>query len=289
MTGSGDIHELMARLRAADEPFALATVVRTVSVTAAKAGAKAVIHGNGAISGGWIGGGCARGAVLRAAREALEDGAPRLISVRPEDVLAAEGLRPGETRDGIRFARSMCPSRGTMDVFIEPMLPRPELLVLGTSPVAQALCDLAPRFGFDVTACAPAPDLAVLPNNGVARHEGYRLPTPAGRARFIVVSTQGRGDEAALRGALEAGGVYTAFVGSHAKISALKARLKECVGMDGIAALRAPAGLDIGAITPEEIALSILAEVVACRRASQRTGGTTGANALAIDAADRPS
>ncbi|WP_114964276.1 XdhC family protein [Alkalilacustris brevis] len=267
---SNDIHALVSHLKAAEEPFALATVVRTVSVTAAKAGAKAVIRADGTITGGWIGGGCARGAVVRAAREALEDGNPRLISVQPEDVLAAEGLRPGDTRDGIRFARSMCPSRGTMDVFIEPVLPHPEFVVLGTSPVALALCDLAPRFGFEVTACAPPGDAGTFPE-GVRRIEGYALEAAPARRRFVVVSTQGRGDEAALRAALAAEAAYTAFVGSRAKMAALRARLAESgIETAQMERLRAPAGLDIGAITPEEIALSILAEAVACRRESQR-------------------
>src|SRR5713226_3175241 len=136
MTAHDDTMDLVSRLKAADEAFALATVVRTVSVTAAKAGAKAVIRPDGRIAAGWIGGGCARGAVLRAAREALADGEPRLVSVQPENLLAELGVQPGENRDGVRFAENMCPSKGTMDIFIEPVLPHPSLVILGASPVA---------------------------------------------------------------------------------------------------------------------------------------------------------
>src|SRR6266478_1937674 len=100
-----DTMELISRLKAADEAFVLATVVRTVSVTAAKAGAKAVIRPDGRISAGWIGGGCARGAVLRAARDALADGEPRMVSVQPENLLAELGVKPGENRGGVRFAQ----------------------------------------------------------------------------------------------------------------------------------------------------------------------------------------
>jgi xanthine dehydrogenase accessory factor len=146
-----DLIDLVAALKARGEPFALATVVRTVSVTAAKAGAKAVIRPDGTITEGWIGGGCARAAVLKAAREAIGDGTPRLVSILPQDLLAEKGVKSGEEREGIRFARNMCPSRGTMDVFVEPMLPRPALVVLGSSPVAVAVADLAPRFGYHVT------------------------------------------------------------------------------------------------------------------------------------------
>lgn len=278
MTGQAmkqaDILDLVARLKAAGEPFALATVVRTVSVTAAKAGAKAVIRPDGTLTEGWIGGGCARGAVLKAAREALEDGQPRLVSVAPEDVLEETGVRPGETREGVRFARNMCPSRGTMDVFVEAVLPAPELVVCGTSPVALALARLAPGFGFDVTACAPAAEQPAF-DAPARRIEGYALETAGPRARYIVVSTQGKGDEAALRAALSAGGGYVAFVGSRAKTAALRRKLTaDGVPDDAFAALRAPAGLDIGAITPEEIALSILAEMVRHRRHGQRAPET---------------
>ncbi len=263
-----DILETVAGLKASGEAFALATVVRTVSVTAAKAGAKAVIRADGVISEGWIGGGCARGAVLKAAREALSDGQPRLISISPEDVLAAQGVTAGDLRDGVRFARNMCPSQGTMDVFIEPVIPRPELVVCGTSPVGLALAGLAPQFGFDVTGAAPAADLAAFgPELRVI--EGYGL-SPLRRDLFIVVATQGRGDEAALRGALAVEARYTAFVGSRAKTTSLRAKLAEAVSADRWEALRAPAGLNIGAITPDEIALSILAEMVLHRRQGQR-------------------
>jgi xanthine dehydrogenase accessory factor len=261
-----DILDRVAELKAAGQPFALATVVRTVAVTAAKAGAKAVIRPDGTISEGWIGGGCARGAVLRAAKDALADGQPRLISVSPEDVLTGQGVAPGQVRDGVRYARSMCPSRGTMDIFIEPVMPRPEVIILGTSPVGLAVADLAPRFGFDVTGCAIGPDLDAFPIHA-KRIDGFALP---GSARgYVLVATQGRGDEAALRAALAVPFVWTAFVGSRAKMAALRDRLADA-DPARLAAVEAPAGLDIGAITPDEIALSILARMVAHRRQGQR-------------------
>ena len=260
-----DILDQIGGLRAAGQPFAVATVVRTVAVTAAKAGAKAVIHPDGTISAGWIGGGCARGAVLRAAAEALADGTPRLISVQPEEALGAQGIRPGETRDGIRFARNGCPSRGTMDIFVEPVLPRPECLILGHSPVGAALADLAPRLGFAVRSC-PGP--ADLPPD----------PAPGGAQTYLVVATQGRGDSEALRAALAHPAAYRAFVGSRAKVAHLMQGLGGSQGGAGGAGIcHAPAGLDIGAITPEEIALSILAQMVAHRRKGQRHGDAPAA------------
>jgi len=262
-----DILELASGLKARGEAFALATVVRTVSATAAKAGAKAVIRADGSISAGWIGGGCARGAVLKAAREALADGQARLVSVQPMDVLAEQGLRPGDARDGIKFAKNMCPSHGTMDVFVEPVLPRPGLLVCGGSPVAVAVADLAARFGFCVTVAASPEDQQRFADPDF-RVEGYDA-LPAG-AKFAVVATQGRGDEAALKAVVRHVTGYIAFVGSHRKAASLRAALAEDgVDPERLAQVRAPAGLDIGAVTPEEIALSIVAELVEVRRRGQ--------------------
>ena len=155
MTRHVEVMDLVAQLKAAEEAFVLATVVRTVSVTAAKAGAKAIIRPDGTIVAGWIGGGCARGAVLKAARDALADGEPRMVSVQPENLLAELGVKPGENRDGVRFAENMCPSKGTMDVFVEPVLPHPSLVILGVSPVALSLATQARQLGYHVTLAAP--------------------------------------------------------------------------------------------------------------------------------------
>ncbi len=264
--------ETFAIIRAMQEreqPFAVATVVRTVAVTAAKAGAKAVILPDGTVLAGWIGGGCARGATLKAAREAIADGQPRLVSVQPEDLLADLGVHPGETRGGVRYASNMCPSQGSMDIFVEPVLPRPELVVMGASPVAIALASLAPQFGFQVTVAAPAADHGKFA--GADRMiTDFALPTANG-LRLIVISTQGSGDLPALTAALAADAAHVAFVGSRRKAATLGEKLQAAgVPQERIAAIKAPAGLDLGAITPEEIALSILAELVRVRRGRQR-------------------
>lgn len=265
-----DMLDLIARLKAGGETFALATVVRTVSVTAAKAGAKAVIRPDGTISEGWIGGGCARTAVLRAAHDALADGRPRLVSIQPQDLLAEIGVKPGDEREGVRFARNMCPSQGSMDVFVEPMLPKPRLVVLGASPVAVALADLGPRFGYHLTVCAMAEDQGRFPEAD-RRIEGYALPVAAEGQRYLVVATQGRGDEAALKAAVSVDAEHIAFVGSRRKMAALRqALIEDGIGDDRLDRVKGPAGLDLGAITPDEIALSILAEILQIRRRDQR-------------------
>jgi xanthine dehydrogenase accessory factor len=275
MNHAADILDLISTMKASGKTFALATVVRTVAATAAKAGAKAVILPDGTISEGWIGGGCARAAVLKAAKEALADGKPRLVSVQPPDVLQERGLEAGEEREGTRFAKNMCPSQGTMDVFVEPVLPRPQVVVCGSSPVAVAVANLGRGMGFAVTVCAPAADQTAFPEAD-RRIEGYALPVDGGGQRFVVVATQGRGDEAALQAALAVEADYVAFVGSRKKAEALKAKLKDQgVGAEQLAKLKAPAGLDLGAITPDEIAISILAEIVAVRRGGHPRGAAS--------------
>ena len=270
MHRQADILDLINDTKARGEPFALATVVRTVSVTAAKAGAKAVILADGSISGGWIGGGCARGAVLKAAREALSDGQPRLVSIQPNDMLQEQHVNAGEMRDGVLYAKNMCPSQGTMDVFVEPILPRPHMVICGASPVAVALADLGRRMGFFTVVCAPAADHGAF-GDADRLIDGFSLPQDYAGTGYIVIATQGRGDSAALRAMIDAQATYFAFVGSRKKAAALKNDLiAGGIMADQLEKIRAPAGLDIGAITPDEIALSILAEMVEIRRRGQR-------------------
>jgi xanthine dehydrogenase accessory factor len=271
MNAHVDVLDIVSRLRAAEEPFVLATVVRTVSVTAAKAGAKAVIRPDGRIEAGWIGGGCARGATLKAAREALADGKSRLISIQPENLLEELGVHAGDDRDGIKFAKNMCPSKGTMDIFVEPVLPRPSLVVLGSSPVALALIEQARPLGYHVTLASPVADLAAMPDADLLV-DGFRVEAHHGARHFVVVSTQGKGDEAALKAALGMGADYRGFVGSRRKIAALREKLvADGISPAALDGIKAPAGLDLGAITPEEIALSILAEITQRRREGQRS------------------
>jgi xanthine dehydrogenase accessory factor len=240
MNRADDILDTIASRKILGESFVLATVVRTVAATAAKAGAKAVILSDGTISQGWIGGGCARAAVLKAAQDALADGKSRLVSVAPEDVLDGEGHKAGEEAGGVRFAKNMCPSQGTMDIFVEPVLPRPQVVICGSSPVALAVADLAKRSGFAVTVCAPAAEQAAFADAD-RRIEGFALPVDDAAARYVVVSTQGRGDEAALLAALAVDVDYVAFVGSRKKAEALKAELKKRdVPAERLAKLKAP-------------------------------------------------
>lgn len=251
-----DLSDTAQALREQNRPFAFATIVRTVGATAAKPGAKALLAADGSIIEGWLGGGCARGAVKRATVDAIEAGAPRLISVAPEEFLAERGIPAGSDKDGITYSRNGCPSKGTVDIFIEPCLPMPELMIVGGSPVARALADLAPQFHWSVTAM---PEVESLPETN--------------RQRFVVIATQGQGDLAALKAALDGPADYRSFVGSKRKFAALSDKLEaEGISPEQIEGVKAPAGLDIKAVTPEEIALSILAELVQQRRAHMSGG-----------------
>jgi len=193
-----------------------------------------------------------------------------MVSVQPENLLAELGVKPGETREGVRFASNLCPSKGTMDIFVEPVLPHPSLVILGASPVALSLATQARQLGYHVTVAAPAADFATEPDGDVII-DGFEPGYLNEARRFVVVSTQGKGDEAALRQAIAIDAEYRAFVGSRRKMAALREKLI-AAGVNDIVIdhVKAPAGLDLGAITPEEIAMSILAEITALRRRGQR-------------------
>jgi xanthine dehydrogenase accessory factor len=267
MLESDTVLDKAVSLKSAGRPFALVTVVRCESPASAKPGAKAVVEPDGMIHG-WVGGGCAQPAVIKVARQALADGRPRLIRISPE---RNEAVEAGMVAFGMT-----CHSGGTLDIFIDPVLARPALLIIGTSPAAQALCGLASRVGFAVTVAFPGANAELFPD-AVHILDSLDLVDPASVApAFVVVSTQGKRDEAGLEAALRTGCGYLAFIASERKAVKLRQYLRER-GHDParVQAIESPAGVDIGARTPEEIALSVLAAVVKARR----TGATDPAAA----------
>jgi len=269
---SADILNRINDLRSRNEEFCVVTVVRTANVTSAKAGAKALVTSGGDIFG-FVGGGCVTGAVKRVAAEVLASGAPRLIRVKPkEDVV--EQL----DADGVELHKSSCPSGGTVELFIEPMRMAPRCIVCGASPVAASLVALARAMGYRTVVAALADDHDRLPGAD-SYLDGFDLEAanPA-TCDSIVVSTQGKRDREALHAALSTDAGYVAFVGSRRKAATLKAAIREKgVPAEKIGRLKAPAGLDIGAIEPEEIALSIMGEIVSRRRQAMRGGAEDAA------------
>ena len=240
-------------------PYARATVVHTNGATAAKAGAKAIVTFDGELIG-WIGGGCLRGAVLRAARQAMDAAEPRLIRVRPKEQITAP-----KDPDGVELHANGCPGKGKADVFIEPVMPKPPLVVIGTTHIARALSNLASSLSVELIAIGGDSEEAQLS----ALAERPRLEHGS-----IIVATQGTRDYAALKSALATDAPYIAFISSRTKAKAMRDRLAaDGVSEALLARLRAPAGLNIGAKTPAEIAISILAEIISLRQAAAKDGG----------------
>jgi xanthine dehydrogenase accessory factor len=241
-----DLLVLAAELRRRQEPFALATVVRCERPTSAKPGAKALIRADGSVLG-WVGGACAEPVVRREALNALRDGRPRLLG------LVGEGGVDHRRIEGIEPHTMACHSGGTLEIYVEPFLPKPLLVLVGHGPVLEALAALGGATDFAVTGMREA--LGQL-----------RLD----RRAAVVGATHGDADEDALEEVLGSEARYVSLIASRKRAASLvEALRRRNVPADRIGRLKAPAGLDIGAVTPEEIAVSILAEIVQMRRAEK--------------------
>jgi len=254
--------DLIEELRAKGESFCVATILRTADSTSARAGAKAVVTKDGDLYG-FVGGGCVTGAVRRAALVAIEGGGPQMIRIKPKDQVVSQ-----VDLDGVKLHKSSCPSGGTVDVFLEPMRAPRSLVICGASPIAQAILAVAAGLGLRSVVAAAAEDHEKMPGAQVYMDgfdfSGLQLT----EKDAAIVATQGKRDRDALRAVLLGATGYKGMVCSRKKLAKLT---EELVGEDGrftarFETLHAPAGLDIGAIEPEEIALAVVAEIVAERR-----------------------
>jgi xanthine dehydrogenase accessory factor len=244
-----------AELLAKGEPFVTASVVRFQAPISGKPGDKAIIFADGKMWG-WIGGGCAQPVVIKEALKALADGKPRLVRISPT----------AAPEDGIVDYNMTCHSGGTLDIYIEPILPKPHILIFGRSPLAQTLARLGKTVGYRISVIAPGADRERFPDVDALQTESDLGELKIGRDVFIVVSTQGEGDEEALEQAARTDAAYVAFVASKVKAQKVFEYLREAgVPFERVSQIRAPAGLDIHASTPEEIAVSILAEIIQLR------------------------
>jgi xanthine dehydrogenase accessory factor len=232
------------------QSFAVAVVVRYEAPISGKPGNKAIIFPDGKMWG-WIGGGCSQTVVIKEALKALADGQPRLIRISPSS----------SPEEGIVDYIMTCHSGGTLDIFIEPVLPKPHILILGRSPVAKTLARLAKTINYAVSVVAPEADRESFPDSDLVQADLDLSQLKITPQTFMVVSTQGEGDEEALEKALRTKADYVAFVASKTKASKILDAFKE-VPADRLRQVRAPAGLDIRAASPEEIAVSILAEII---------------------------
>jgi xanthine dehydrogenase accessory factor len=233
-------------LAAAREPFVTAVVVRAQRPSSVRAGDSALVLRDGTIEG-FVGGACAEPAVRLHALHVLETGDPLLLRIEPGD-----GSAPAQ--DGAVTVQNPCLSGGALEIFLEPRLPAPRVVALGDSPVSLALADVGSRVGLDVEPVAIGDD-----------------PDPRAGDLAFVAASHGRGEEEALARALRAGIPYVGLGASRKRGASVVDELRAAgVADEDLARLRTPAGLDIGARTAEEIALSVLAEIVAERRAREK-------------------
>jgi len=239
------------------ESFATATVVRYEAPISGKPGDKAIIFADGEVWG-WIGGGCAKPVVVKEALLALKDGRPRLVRISPTS----------SEEEGIVAYNMTCHSGGTLDVYIEPVLPKPHILIMGRSPAGQTLAKLAKAINYTVSVAAPETNEENYPEVDRVQANFNLTDLNVSPHTFIVVSTQGECDEEALENALRTDATYVAFIASKVKATKVLQYLAERgVGAERLSQVKAPAGMNIGARSPAEIAVSILAEIVQLSRA----------------------
>jgi xanthine dehydrogenase accessory factor len=272
-----DLIELAAELARRGEPFALATVVSRRPPMSAQVGDTAIVTRDA--FHGWVGGSCTRPTVTAQARAALEDGQPRLVSLDPDP--------ESQRRPGLRVFPMTCHSGGSVEIHIQPVLPAPRLIVYGVAPTARALARLAKAMGYAVYAVDPVADGSAFPGADAIETDpgALRLP-PSPVPLYAVVATQGQWDEDAVVAALGQDPDYLGVVASPKRFAQMREVLVERVGEPILDGIRNPAGLDLGAVGPEEIALSILAEIVKERRAAARDARPTGTTAVREEALD---
>jgi xanthine dehydrogenase accessory factor len=261
-----------AELLAKGEPFVTASVVRFQAPISGKPGDKAIIFADGKMWG-WIGGGCAQPVVIKEALKALADGKPRLVRISPT----------ASPEDGVVDYTMTCHSGGTLDIYIEPVLPKPHILILGRSPIAQTLARLGKTIGYRISIVAPGADREQFPDVDLLQMESNLGELKIALETFIVVSTQGEGDEEALEQAARTNAEYVAFVASKVKAQKVLEYLREAgVLSERVSQIQAPAGLDIQATSPEEIAVSILAEIIQLRGSRAKPGAGSKKSALPV-------
>lgn len=260
-----DLPALAQELRARRVAFAVATVVRAVRPTSGRPGYQAIVREDGTHVG-WVGGACTEHLLVTEARAALATGAPRLLRVTPDP-----GSYPPE--EGVVNRAMSCQSGGTVEIFIEPNLPKPNLLIVGDSPVATSLAALGPLLGYRVVLVAPGAESTELPEVDVFVPEVEQMAPHLTPDTYAVVASMGKYDEAALGRAARSPVAFVGLVASRKRAESVFAALREDgVSNDEIARVRNPVGLDFGASTPEEIALSIMAEITKVRRAATPAG-----------------
>jgi len=242
-----------AELARRGESFALATVVWRQGPSSSQQGARAIITASGELRG-WIGGACAEPAVIREAQRVIATGTARLLLLGDPDQFG------GAVPDGMRVVPISCQSDGALEVYIEPVVPVPHLVVVGHSPMARTLADLAKALGWRAD-LIDGPDFRAADANGQS---------------MVVVATQGHDDEGVLERAVAAKPAYLGLVGSQQRGAAVLGYLADRgLPRDQLDRVRVPAGLDLGSTTHPEIAVAILAELVQLRGSGALASGAS--------------
>jgi len=247
--------EKLSELNLAETPFAVATVIKTVGSVSAKAGSKSIIDSKGETLFGWVGGGCAEEAVREASMESMNDNQTRIIKLDLDDEILGVGM----------------PCGGEMEVYIEPYMPRPELMIIGHGRIAEVLADLAKILNFSVTVNDHKATKQVFPcADRLISSDIDFSEMIVGVQTYVVVVTQHKGDQYSIKKALEANGPYIGLVASKKRSNLVFQYLRdEGISSKELKRVHSPAGLDFSGTSPEEIALSIVSEIVKIRR-----GGT---------------
>lgn len=247
-----DLLPLLGRLADMGTEYAVATVIETRGSASARTGSKAVIGQHGDVLAGWVGGGCAQSTVCHAAVECLRDGQTRIVDLNLDDEVLGTGM----------------PCGGTMRVFVKPVMPKPKLWILGHGRIAECLCRMGAIVGFDpiindfMAKRDRYPEAARL----IADDLDYGQLAP-GAQDCVVVATQHKGDHRSMLRALGSPANYIALIASNKRTNLVLDYLRgEGIEEPQLARVHAPAGLDLGAETPEEVALSVIAEIVMLRR-----------------------
>jgi xanthine dehydrogenase accessory factor len=235
--------ERMSELARSGQPFALATVIWRQGPSSSKQGSRAIITADGELDG-WIGGACAEPVVIREAREVMADGTPRLLLLGSPEQFGT--VIP----EGMTVVPISCQSEGALEVYIEPVLPVPHLVIVGSSPMTRTLAALARALDWRTDLVSPA--------EFASEHANERS--------LVVVATQGHGDEDVIERAAAVRPAYLGLVASRKRGEAVVGYLAERgVPRDQLDRVHAPAGLDLGKTTHEEMAVAILAELVQLR------------------------
>lgn len=257
------------------EPYVRVTVVWAASPVSARAGDAGLVTADGRLRG-WVGGSCAEPVVVRQALDALAEGTSRLVHLAPP-----QDLPPA--RPGVVTAAVSCASEGSLEVFVEPRLPPAHLVVVGRSPLARALAAMAVAVGFDVAVVErDGADAGDFPGTAQVVDGLDLAAAGAGPASFVVVATMGRYDEDAVEAALASGAGYVALVASARRAATVLAVLRDSgMAEEALARVKAPAGLALGDLPHVEIAVAVLAEIVAAKaaqtaKAQSETGPPAG-------------